>query len=204
MPTPVDPEVLRMMEEAIDLRLRYYLSAQGVAITAFPEDATKFPRATPKGQILLGYRNSTFKASSESPLTMNWFANFELLINFQDLRSHTGAYPLLDWARYALLGFRPVVGPVKGMRPTTEKIEGMSDDGTWEYSQQWQVPLVLIEGQNPYTRLPIPVPSDPISQILDPPPFVVTRISVGVWRNRVGETPNSDEALLDREWDEIE
>lgn len=205
MPEPVDPEVLRMVEEAIDLRLRYYLSAQGVAITAFPEDASKFPKVTPKGQILFGYRNSTFRAMSEGPpLSMQWNANFELLINFQDLRSHTGAYPLLDWARFALLGFRPVAGPAKGMRPSTEKIEGMSDDGTWEYSQLWTAPLTLIEGKNPYTRLPTPNPLNPISQILDPPPFIVTEISVGVWRNRGGRLPDSDEALLDREWDEIQ
>lgn len=197
------PDILRVVESAIEARLKWYLRDKGCAIAAFPDNAAKFGRATPRGQILVGYRSSSFKAIAEQPITMEMQANFEVLVQLQNLRTHTGAYQLLDWIRFALTGFIAIAGPTKGMRPSNEKIDDLDDNGNWIYSQSWTVPLTITAGFDGYAPLPTPDPTIPESQILDPPPYIVTAITSGVWRNQIGEKPDSNLAELDREWGDV-
>lgn len=192
------PDILRVIEHAIEHRLKHFLRDKGCAIVSFPENASKYGKAIPRGQIMIGYRSSSFKTISEQPITSAMDANFEVNFSLQDLRSHTGAYLLLDWSRFALTGFIPIAGPVKGLRASNERIDGLQENGNWEYTQTWTVPLSIVAGYDGYSPLPL----EDIQNQPDSPPYVITQIVTGIWRNKVGEVPNSAEARLDREWEQ--
>lgn len=188
--------MLAEAEAAIVKRIEALLQPFEVTISPFPGETDKAPKAGRKGQIFIGYKRSRFRLTSMMPATLEVIAEYELSLMLKDLRSHTGAYPLLDAIRYAITGFIPLKGPSHKCYPVQEgflKIE----DGIWYYSMIVAVAMVQIEGQKFLYQA---VDEDAIA--LEPgtvrpyDPAVPIQIQAGVRRVRIG---NPEENVLDRE-----
>lgn len=208
--------MLAEAEIAIIKRIQAVLAPFEVNIFGFPGDSDEVPTPGRRGQILIGYKRSRFRVVSFEPITCEQTAEFELMVELSDLRSHQGAYPLLDTVRYAVTGFLPLAGggcPSK-CYPVIEGFQKV-DDGVWIYSIIIAVSFLLREGINPAYTAPLPDPNNPINpdtyyQVpddyinLDPgtpaPPYIPQEIRSGVRVVRVGKisNPQGNESL-DRE-----
>jgi hypothetical protein len=206
--------MLEHIENAIVARIIHTLDSPNIKVAAFPEKAKEFDRPNPTGQVLIGYKRSVFKMISEQPLTMHQDADFELSLQFQDLRSHVGAYPILDRLRVSLLGFIPIQGNVKGLRPVSENFADL-DNGTWYYNAIYRLPLIHNVAFNPYQPNDPWDPSDPWDDpfkplpdwAIDPDqnewwrnPEPIVSIRSGTWVVKRGTLPQTDQSRFDREF----
>ncbi len=178
--------MLAEIEAAIVQKLSATLASNGIRPQAFPENPRELGQPMPRGQILVGYKRSNFNLQSRQPITLQMNAEFEVSLQVTNLRTHSGAYPLLDAIRFALLGFIPMAGPSAGMYPINEGFTDL-DEGVWYYSQTYLVPLTLIEGQ---IALYDPLPPDT--------PWEFVGIECGIWRSRTGRLGEPDHTILDR------
>ncbi|NJR38527.1 MAG: hypothetical protein HC781_06370 [Leptolyngbyaceae cyanobacterium CSU_1_4] len=181
--------MLAEIEDAITKRLETILQRRNVRLESFPDAPKDLGKPSSSGKVLVGYKKSSFRVTNRTPLTMEQLAEFELSIQVKNLRTHTGAYTLLDQIRFGLLGFIPLMGASQGMYPVSEGFTDL-DEGSWYYSQTFLLPLTLIEG---VTDLYAPLP------IGGGDPFDVVEIRSGVWRLPVGRLPEIESAELDRE-----
>lgn len=143
--------MLAEAESAIITRIEAILTGFEVAFAAFPGESDKLPKAGRRGLALIGYKRSRFRLTSMMPATCEAIIEFELSFQLRDLRSHKGAYPILDAVRYAITGFIPLKGPSHKSYPVTEGFTGF-EDGVWNYSMIIAVAMLQVEGQqNLYT-----------------------------------------------------
>jgi hypothetical protein len=149
----------------------------------FPENAREFGSPAPKGQILIGYKRSSFNEISQHPSRFEQLAEFELSLQFSNLRTHSGVLPVLDQIRTALLGYFPLGGMPKGLYPIAETFADL-DDGIWYYTSTW-VACLIIPGE--YTE---PVTETPIE---------LTELRIGLWRSLVDEAGNQAKSVLERD-----
>ena len=174
--------MLAEIESAIASQLETSLKDSGVKTEAFPDTPQSNPRVTPKGRVMVGYQGSTFDTTAEEPLSLWMEMSFGIVVQVANIRSHTGALPILDKIRESLTGFRPVGGTSRAMRPKSEAFDDYDEKtGIWYYQ------AVYVFG--------IPYPSE----ILDllPPTGAISDIAVGLWRSFIGEVGNQDESTLD-------
>jgi hypothetical protein len=142
--------MLAEAEAGIVKRVQAILTPFEVSIAPFPGDSDQQPKPGRKGMILIGYKRSRHRLTSVEPMTCEVIAEFELSLQLKDLRTHKGAYPLLDAIRYAVTGLIPLKGPLGKCYPVQEgflKVE----DGIWYYALVFAVAMLQIEGQNLYT-----------------------------------------------------
>lgn len=171
--------MLAEIEAAFIARVKTVINGNGreIAISGFPGESEQESRPGRQGRIFIGYKRSRFQQTAGEPLTLNTTAEFEVALMLRDLRTHTGAYPVLDLVRRSLTGYWIPCDNVAGKcYPVAEgflKIE----EGVWYYSQSFAVPLMLVE--------------EPIEETFTP-----TTIEVGLHRSRVG---NLEVNTLDRE-----
>ncbi|MCC5636320.1 Gp37 family protein [Nostoc sp. CHAB 5844] len=194
--------MLKEAEAAIVKRVEAVLAPFEVSIAPFPGDSDAQTKPGRKGQIFIGYKRSRFRLTSTQPVTCEIIAEYELSIQLRDLRSHTGAYPLLDTLRYAITGLIPLKGPLSKCYPAQEgflKVE----DGIWYYALVVAVAMMQIEGQQPYTAADIDYlerdpalgnrPYAPVDADGLPVPI---QIKAGVRRSVIDDLPNN---TLDQE-----
>jgi hypothetical protein len=188
--------MLKEAEAAIVKRVEAILTPFEVTIAPFPGDSDQQPKPGRKGMILIGYKRSRFRVTSIQPVTCEMIAEYELSIQLRDLRSHTGAYPLLDTLRYAVTGLIPLKGPLSKCYPVQEgflKVE----DGVWYYALVVAVAMMQIEGHQPYAPADIDyLERDPALGVRPYQPSNPIEIHAGVHRAYVDDL---NDEVLDRE-----
>jgi hypothetical protein len=178
--------MLQEIEKAIARHLEVLFVDKPLRLRAFPDNPKELGLPAPRGQILVGYKRSSFRKVGDFPLSVEMLSEWEISLQLANLRTHTGVYPLLDLLRTSLFGFVPLAGMERGMYPVSEAF-GDLDEGTWFYTQSWVAPLML--------------PRE-YEEIEPQEPFVVTKIVSGIWRSPVGSLPQDrDAAQLDREFE---
>ncbi|MCC5644787.1 Gp37 family protein [Nostoc sp. CHAB 5824] len=190
--------MLAEAEAAIVKRVEAILAPFEVSIAPFPGDSDAQTKPGRKGQIFIGYKRSRFRPTSFQPMTCEIIAEFELSLQLRDLRTHRGAYPLLDTVRYAVTGLIPLKGPLSKCYPVQEGFV-KTEDGIWYYALVVAVAMMQIEGQQPYTAADIDyLERDPALGVR---PYNATQIQVAVRRSRVDELPDN---VVDRTFTVIE
>lgn len=178
--------MLQEIESAIERHLTTLLPKQQFRskVRAFPEDLKELHRPVPQGSVLVGYKRSSYNTIEESPLIQEELALFEITVYIKGLRTHTGAYPLLDEICFLLMGWQS--GCHQQYRPayvSDRRFLDVDTEQIWSYSITLTVPLKVIAGKrfeftplNPETGLPIDEPN--IWQDFDE-----LTIKVGLWRS---------------------
>lgn len=156
-----------MLKEIEDYLLA---TVQGAIATAriygFPDNPGELGRTQPQSRILLGYKRSNFTKNSIEPVTLQATLQYELTFEVRGLRTHQGAYELLDSVRRVLFGLRL---PIPNAQPLIITNEGFVDhtDSIWVYSQGYSLSLVLEVGED------VELVPPPVSVPLDSPITVV-------------------------------
>jgi|GEM_PF-1569682 hypothetical protein len=189
--------MLAEAEAAIVKRIKHLLEEFEVTITPFPGDSEQVPKPGRKGQVFIGYKRSRFRVTSMLPATCEVIAEYELSLQLRDLRSHSGAYPILDAIRYAITGFIPLKGPSHKCYPVQEGFV-KAEDGIWYYALVVAVAMQQIEGQ---AALYTPISEDGIRALPGTvPPFrpdTPIKIRAGIRRSKID---NLQENILDEEF----
>lgn len=188
--------MLAEAEAAIVKRIEAILTPFEVNISPFPGDGDSAPKPGRKGQMFIGYKRSRFRVTSWVPVTCEVIAEYELSLMLKDLRSHKGAYPLLDAIRFAITGFIPLKGPSHKCYPVQEGFL-KAEDGIWYYALVVAVAMQQIEGQ---AGLYTPIDDEAIHAAPGTvPPYNPTnpiQIRTGIRRARID---NREQNIIDRE-----
>jgi len=94
-----------------------------------------------RGQVIIAYRRSRFSAPPGSnvrptTLTQSQQIEFEIVLQLCDLRSHQGAYPMLNQIRDLLSGSAPT--PLDRTIFQTEEENLGQSEGIWSFSMIFQ------------------------------------------------------------------
>jgi hypothetical protein len=177
--------MLLQIETAIEHKLAQILAEAETRMAVFPDNPRDFGHAVAQQQVLVGYKRSLFEDISEQPLQQVETLEFEITIQTPNIRTHQGAYMVLDLIRFGLLGFMPVTGALRGMRPVGARLVDFDPkEGVWVYAQTWQFAVTVTEGDHPdddYLELPA-----------QPADWVPVKIVTGLWRSQAPsvDTPN--------------
>jgi hypothetical protein len=131
----VDQLLIGEIEQAIINRLEPLIQ-QNLKVVGFPDNPKELGHPVGIGQILVGYKKEgltvpqTFVASA--PIIQDWVLSFELSLQLKNLRSHTGAYPVMGTIRNLLTGYKPPVI----QKPLYQSEGGFVsvNEGIWYYS----------------------------------------------------------------------
>lgn len=176
--------MLLELEKSILNKVRSLAAGSKSFVKDFPDKPQNLETVVPNGQVLVGYKRSTFSLIQNFyPITMNQLVEFEISFQLKNLRTHNGIYELIDIIRFGLLGFIPLQGVIRGMYPTSETFVSF-EQGIWYYSQVFVVPLVVVEGDDPF------LPIEPTE------PFDLTGINIDFYRSTIGNVAVLDESVL--------
>lgn len=184
--------LLITIENAIIARLKQYVLSR-IKIAGYPDNPDKIGLPLGYGQILVGYKSSTFKATSFNPAGVQQLMEFDLQLQLKELRTHQGIYGFLDFCRAVLTGFIPP-GATGGMMPNAEGFID-STDGIWFYTQSYTVPVMFVPGDLTSLNLEDYVPYPPIPLTPLPTDIPIT-ITAGLYRSRVNRLVDN---VLDQE-----
>lgn len=136
--------MLREIETALVDRLKLVLP--GYAVEPFPDKPASYRLLSPKGAVLVVYRGSGLSPTQDvGMIVQERVLQYDITLLTRDLRSHTGAYALLDVLYQSLLGFAP---------PNCGKIwierDGFvsQEDGVWQYEITLAMRGMAIEDVN--------------------------------------------------------
>jgi hypothetical protein len=187
--------MLQEIESALVRRLDQLLKSAKLQakVQAFPEDLKELRQPSVVGQVLVAYKRSTFRQIEQDPLVDEQLLQFDLTTTVRGLRTHEGAYPLLDEIRFALSGWRS--GSSAQKRPayfSDERFVGV-EERNWTYNQTLIVPLQLVAGQRPdfvAPDTPDPYDWENLEQI---------QVTVGLWRSPAGRLAETAVSTKDAE-----
>lgn len=185
--------MLTEIEAALVDRLSVLAAEKKVRLKPFPEDLRELKQPILAGQILIGYKQSTFRSLTNDPLTYEQLLQFDINTQVKGLRSHIGAYPLLDEIRFLLIGWRSNSPMQK--RPAYFQAERLVDvdEGIWSYNQSLIVPLTIEAGKRAEFE---PINNDlndaweGLSQI---------KVTIGLWRSPADRVAETDVSTKDSE-----
>jgi hypothetical protein len=145
-------------------------------IYGFPDNPAELGRTQPQSRILLGYKRANFTKNSIEPVTLQATLQYELTFEVKGLRTHQGAYELLDAVRTTLFGLRL---PIPNAQPLLITNEGFvdHDNSIWVYSQGYSLSLILEAGED------IELVPPPVSV----PEGVPITVVSGLFRSRVDQ-----------------
>jgi Gp37 protein len=129
--------MLAEIEAAIVERLQP-LQEQGIKVFAFPDNPNELGRPFTGGQILVGFKDENLSEPQGNVTTAHIIQSqtlqFELSLQLKNLRSHTGALPVMDAVRDLLTGFKPpnVTHPMYQTKGGFVDLD--SKTGIWFYS----------------------------------------------------------------------
>jgi hypothetical protein len=141
----VDELLIDQIEKAIIERLAP-LKTQKLRVEGFPDNPDELGKPVVIGQVLVGYRKDTFSKPptfvESAPIIQDWMLSFELSLQLKNLRSHTGAYPIMGKIRNLLTGYKPVV-----QKPLYQSEGGFVSikDGVWYYSMVFSLNLQFVK-----------------------------------------------------------
>jgi Gp37 protein len=171
--------MLQEIEAALVKKLEKSLAGADlkIKVKAFPEDLRELKQPAIVGQVLLAYKRSTFRQLQLDPLIDEQLLQFDITSTVRGLRTHEGAYPLLDEIRFSIGGWYS--GSSAQKRPayfSDERFVGV-EERNWTYNQTLIVPLQITAGQRPEFSapdLPDPYGWENLEQI---------QVTVGLWRS---------------------
>lgn len=121
--------MIREIEEAIVARLAGSLEKLHVA--AFPDRPDAFKMSNPNGAVLVAYGREVYsKPRDLSLVVQDRRIEWDISILTRNLRSHVGAYDVLDAVRMVLTGWR-ALGASKLMPVRAEFID--QSQGVWTH-----------------------------------------------------------------------
>jgi hypothetical protein len=179
--------MLLEIEQAILDKLKAALSTR-VRLKAFPDNPNEVGNPAPKGQVLVAYKRSSFKQLTDQPPMVEMMMEFEISLQLQNLRTHTGIYEILDITRRSLFGFRPHPEANRGLFPTNEGFQGL-EEGIWYYTQSYNMPIRIVAEED-------------VNFDIDPDHnWEMLEIRFGIYRSKVGSLPNDfEQSVLDRQF----
>jgi hypothetical protein len=127
--------MLAEIEEAIINRLQT-LQDDGVRVIGFPDNANELGKPMGVGQVLVGFKKESLSSATgnvlTAPIVQTHTLKFEISLQLKNLRSHSGAYPIMDRIRQLLTGFKPI----ELLKPMYQSEGGFIDikEGIWYYS----------------------------------------------------------------------
>lgn len=151
------------IEAALVGRVRELMAPLGVAADAYPDGAGGHPFTHPAGTVLVVNTGSRYDAPEKTgrPVQQRTLA-FELIVQMRNLRSHEGAYAVIDALARGLAGWRPrgpvppgshpdAVGPLLAMYGTRLEKDGFvsHEAGVWAWSVQVAVPGAIVAPEDP-------------------------------------------------------
>lgn len=178
----IEASITSHLEEALT---QAGIQKRGVKLHAFPDSAAELGRVQQRFQVLVGYKGASFADVGEEPLQQTMLMSWEVSIQVAALRSHTGVYPLLDIIRTAMTGFIPIAGPVRAMRPRSERFADL-DQGIWYYVAEYLLP---VSWPAEFGELAPGLPDD----------WAFSGVEVGLWRSLVDAVPDPSRSILDAE-----
>jgi hypothetical protein len=135
--------MLAEIEQAIVNQLLQPLQSDGVRVTGFPDNPNDLGRPVGIGQVLVGFKKESLSPVTSgvltAPIIQTHTFKFEVSLQLKNLRSHGGAYPLMDKIRSLLTGFKPLG---EASKPMYQSEGGFVDlkEGIWYYSMIFDVP----------------------------------------------------------------
>jgi hypothetical protein len=182
--------MLAQIEAAIADRLAQALKhagadKRGVKLFSHPDSPAELGRVQQRVQVLLGYKGANFADLGEEPMHQTMQMTWEVSIQVANLRSHAEAYPVLDLVRAALTGFIPIAGPVRALRPRSERFIALQN-GVWYYLMEYLLPVTW---PSEFEDLKPGLPDD----------WALSGVEVGLWRSLIGGVPDPNRSNLDAE-----
>lgn len=124
--------MIKPVEEALIAEIK---AVVGLPVEGFPDAPASWRMTHAKGTVLVGFAGSTGGPDQTTDvLVQQRDVEWDISVLVRNLRSHAGAYEILDAIRTALFGQR-----ILGFSPLTLKKERFisHDDGVWLYVQTW-------------------------------------------------------------------
>lgn len=131
------------MEKSIADFISEVLEPTGFKVEAFPERPKEYTFTHPIGVVLVAYEKTNFG----NPLATDYISqdlthSFGMVILARNLRSHQGAYNVIDLLRKNLTGFIPVGGD----KSWVDDIQFLGQsESLWQYGMSLSVPAVNFE-----------------------------------------------------------
>lgn len=123
-------DVIAAIEAAYVERLATPLKP--LTVEPFPGDPGSYKLGNRKGAVLVVYRGSRLgKSQSTAAIAQERTLLFDLVVMVKDLRSHTGAYPVIQAIYRQLQGFKPA-GAARAWIERDGFVE--HDAGVWTYT----------------------------------------------------------------------
>jgi hypothetical protein len=173
--------MLKQVEEALESHVRAILGRADLksAVRPFPENIRELKTPTPSGQVLISYKRSSFNLiEKDVPIRQEQTLFFDLVIQIKGLRTHTGAYALLDELRFGLMGWMSGLSAQNLPAYTSDERFLDLDENLWAWSQTIAIPLIIEQGVRPeFVGMTDQTDWESLDEI---------RVAVGLWRSRAG------------------
>lgn len=131
------------IETALVDLLRLELGPAGLKVEAFPEKPEEYALTHPIGVVLVVFRGSDFgEPRPTDRIVQAHLLTWEIVFLVRNLRTHLGAYPILDTARQSLTGWKAPncrAGHVKGIHFQHQAA------GVWQYALTYATPTTSVE-----------------------------------------------------------
>jgi hypothetical protein len=111
------------------------LAAIGVAVEAIPE-TNQVLSPVKTGQLFVRYDGSSFRVTDYNDIST--VARVELILRKKDLRSHQGAYEVIDKVRELLTGFVPDSNDGRVCLPVSDRFDSFAN-GIWRFAMSYEV-----------------------------------------------------------------
>lgn len=129
------------VETAIIGKLRSGI--EDVAVEPFPDKPSEYALIHPKGALLVSFSGSTFSDPKPTEvIVQDRRMEFDVTVATKNLRTHTGAYALLEAARVTLTGYQ-----IPGASKIYPRREGFISEksGTWQYGIRFALTTPAME-----------------------------------------------------------
>ena len=127
-----------------DIVAKIKAALPSLSVEAFPDRPNLHRSASPNGSVLVVYQRSTLGSDlvAGGMVAQERTLHFDLTVLVRDLRTHQGAYPILDALYVALLGFAPI--HCSKIWITQDSFVSQTD-GVWEYQLTLAMRTMAIE-----------------------------------------------------------
>jgi hypothetical protein len=129
------------IENAIYEKLKTDLPS--VSVEKFPDDYRKYRMSHPKGAALISWNGVRY--SERSGIQQAAVLTFSVITITKNLRSHAGAYELVDQVRQSLTQDLDFMGWT--LTPLSAVYKDVDEQGNWYYESIFMLPDILHEGE---------------------------------------------------------
>jgi hypothetical protein len=132
------------LETDLVAKVQALMQPLGLKAEAYPDRPETYPFTHPVGVVLVLYRGSTYgPPKATDVMTQGRDLDYELTVLVRNLRSHQGAYPVLDALRGGLAGWM-APGAIQGARLGRDGFQSRNEGGVWQYAVVLRIPGLSI------------------------------------------------------------